>query len=348
MAFAFKPKARKAWRIKYYDSLTAKTKTVSAYTQNEAEAKRKAKDLSAKLRLNLSDDNLISPYTRRITITEALQLLFEREKPKEKTKKSYLLSINHFVKGIGKDKYIFQLNIHDYSSFYKYLNNRQYHIPGTNVTRSISTNTKATYICYLHAFFNFLIREQIVKDNPIRRMKTEKKPIEIIPKEDLELIFTTLKNTSLKYYAIFRLIYLAALRAMEVADIKTSDIDFEKRYMLIKNSKGGRDDKIPMVKDLEEFLRTVEMPHRSIHAGGNYLYPFITYNKLKGSWSRCMKKLNFSYTIHQLRKTRGTEFAERKANAFNIKEFMRHESLRTTEQYYIYINLDKAREDLDG
>ena len=128
---------------------------------------------------------------------------------------------------------------------------------------------------------------------------------------------------------------------MELTKIKASDFDLTTMVMSVNNLKGNRIDKIPIPTDLHIHLLEMKLQPEG------YIFPFLNYNKLKSAWRRCMDALKLNYNMHQLRKTRGTRLAENGLSPFYLKQFMRHESLKTPERYYIFVNINKAREEIN-
>jgi integrase len=177
---------------------------------------------------------------------------------------------------------------------------------------------------------------------PITHKKSEKPEVTIITPEDLKLIFDDLQKTNVEHFTIAKIKYLAALRASELITLTGKSFDLRKRLVFINNAKGKRFDTISMPNDLYEFLLTLEP------GGNNLFFPNLTYDVIKSFWARSMHRLNLKYNIHLLRKTRGSQLAEKGVSPFTLKSFMRHTSIRTTEQFYIHTNINKATQEIDS
>jgi len=339
MAFHYKPKNSKTWRIGYRKD--GKQVSVSANTRNEAEARKKAKELTAKHNLGMNLERLIKASDQNMKLSTAYTIFTSQKQLKKNTKLIYKLSIDHLINAIG-DKPLIIIRENDNYLLHNYLDIRKFIAPNTKKEKSLSINAKATYLRYIHAFINFLIKKKLMNENPFVLIKPEKKEVSIIPQDHLQQIFEDIRKTNQQHYNIVKIKYLTALRAGELITLTNKSFDLLKREVHIKNEKANRNDTISMPGDLYEFLRTIGT------SDSQTFFPNLTYDVIKGFWSRSMRRLNFDYNIHMLRKTRGSELAEKGVTPFTLKSFMRHESIRTTEQFYISTNIKKATEEIDS
>ena len=345
MAFAYKPPHSKTWRIGFRDCLTKRLTSVSAKTTREQEARKKAKDLTAEHRLKIRKSNLVKPGDHKFILSEAFRLYCTQKNIKPKTIKGYQLALLHFY-AVAGNKPLYQYSKFDYFKLIEMLN-----------ARKISKNSRANYTRHLFALFNWFAENKFIENNFIVRTPEQRKEPEPIPLDELDKIFLYLKNNGrIKDFNLVKLIYLVAFRTGEFIESRAEDFDFKNGIVYIRNSKGDRTDKLPMLEDIKEHLQGI------IKQDIGRYHHFTTYTALRSFWQRIVYKLNMKptkrskndklnkkykikkiYTLHQLRKTRGTDLAERSVNPFFLQKFMRHTSIRTTEQYYININLDKAR-----
>lgn len=341
MAFHYKPNNTRFWHIGYYDDVTGKFRHESSRTMVEAEAKRKAKDFTAKKRLKIRDDDMIPAKEKLLKVSDGFAMFIKHKEFATKTIQLYNICHTHLKNAIG-DKYLYKITNTDYLILTQYLNNHESENLESIEQKKLSQTTKATYTRQLFTFFNFLHKQKLVKENIIIKVKPEQKEAKIIPQDKLDMLFYLLFTYHVRYYDIFKLKLLAALRANEVVTIDVSDIDLQHRIFTVRNKKGKRTDKIPITQDLYDHLLTIEIPE------SGPLFPKLTYNVMKMAWYRVNKKLGLDYNIHCLRKTRGTELAEAGVTAFFLRDFMRHKSIKTTEQYYISININKVGEDINS
>ena len=144
MAFVYKPPHSKTYRIRYYDSLTKKPVSISAKTNDKNEARRIAKDLTAKHRLKIRTSNFIQNPNHSLKLKEALELYTVARNIKPKTKQAYEIAIDHLISAAG-DKSLFKFTKSDMMLLFQRLNSIKTKRRGNGKDVSISINTKANY-----------------------------------------------------------------------------------------------------------------------------------------------------------------------------------------------------------
>ena len=119
---------------------------------------------------------------------------------------------------------------------------------------------------YLSSFFETLVEEEILKENPVTKIKN--KPSEaterfaIFTKEERDLLFEYFDNGKHPFMAaICRLMYYAFIRETELSRLKVGDFDLDKRQICIQANiaKGQKDNLVRWVKmtlPLQEALRS--------------------------------------------------------------------------------------------
>lgn len=340
MAFAYLPKNSKTWRIGFHDPITKGFKSETAKTRDEKEAKRIAKDKSAKQRLRINTTNLIKNPNLTLKLKEALDLYTIARNIKPKTKQAYTIAIDHLISAAG-DKQLYKFSKSDLLLLQKRLNDTTTKRRGNGNEKPIAINTKANYTRHLFSFFKWLKDQGFIQENIIIKIKPEKKSVEIIPPEVLTKIFTAIKeHTEKRNHDLLKLKYFAAYRAGELLEATAEDFDFKNKIVKITNSKANRIDEIPMVSDLLDHLKQMDLPKSGKLTN-------LTYFGLRSSWYRVMETLKMSYNLHQLRKTRGTDLANKGVNPLFLHKFMRHENIKTTMDYYIRVDMKMMEADIN-
>lgn len=228
-----------------------------------------------------------------------------------------------------------------------HLNKQMRKGPG-NHQLHIAQNTKANYTRHLYSFFQWLVKNKFIKENIIEKFKVEKKIVETIPTEDLQIIFDFLNNHNSKINCdLIKLKYYAAYRAEELLSARAEDFDFKSKIVRINNNKADRLDEIPMVNDLYKHLQQMNIPESG-------KITKLKYEGLRSFWKRAQSKLiengliKKEYTLHQLRKARGTDLANQGVGPLFLHKFMRHENIRTTMDYYIKVDLKKMADEINS
>lgn len=341
MAFAYKPPHSKTWRIGFYDELTKKFKSISAKTREEKEAKRIAKDKTAKQRLKIKSENLIKNPDRALKLKVVLNLYAVAKNIKPKTKQAYETAIDHLISA-ATDKPLFRFSKTDNLLLHKRLNELTTKRRGNGNSIPLSVNTKANYTRHLFSFFKWLKDQDYIQENIITKIKSEKKSVEIISQEDLTTIFSALnQHTEKRNCDLIKLKYYAAYRAEELLKASVEDYDFKNKIVRVNNFKGNRIDEIPMVQDLFNHLKQMELPKTGRISQ-------LKYMGLRSSWRRLMVTLKMNYNLHQLRKTRGTDLANKGVNPMFLHKFMRHENIKTTMDYYIRVDMKMMEAEINS
>lgn len=207
------------------------------------------------------------------------------------------------------------------------------------------TNSKAFYI--LKNFFTFAKKKSYISINPISNFKFSdeyalpskkshhKKIINPSDLRDFLVSVSSIKNIEKKRYIIFTL--LTSLRAMNLGDLRASDVDFEKKILHIpkermkgmKRTEGDRQDLILPLSDT-----AIKILH-SIPALDDDRFFEISDNAVNNT----LKEI-FQITRHGLRGTFKT-FAMKQMKShrlpnFIIEMYMHHEPEMTrTEEAYV-------------
>jgi len=157
----------------------------------------------------------------------------------------------------------------------------------------------------------------------------------ILNRSELRELFKAPKL--LKHRIVLTLIYSAGLRAMEVVNLKLSDIDFERKTIHIKLSKYKKDRIVPlsnyMAQGLKKYI-SVENPHIWLFNGKE---PDGRYSTKGLCWvmRETLKKTSIKKDVclHSLRHSYATHLLEEGVNIVSIKELLGHAEISTTMVY---------------
>ena len=124
--------------------------------------------------------------------------------------------------------------------------------------------------------------------------------------------------------------------------MEAEDIDYENKILYIRNQKGKRVDAIPLVHELEDHFKQMELIKT-----GRIFTQWSSRHSCKKFWEKLMQDLKFDYGFHQLRKARGTDMANAGVEPLFLQKYIRHRDLRTTQSYYIRLDNQKIRLDIE-
>ena len=208
----------------------------------------------------------------------------------------------------------------------------------------------------LRSFFNFLLKQKIIKINfaeNVKSPKAEKNLPGILQHSDINLL-ANYKTKKVGYYknndllvrdvAIFELFYSSGLRLSELSTIEFSNINFNE-CMLRITGKGNKTRIVPIgSKAVTAINLWVDIRKKYSKDSSNFL--FI------GKTGKAMSARNIQLRMnilakasgveqklypHKLRHTVATHLLESSGNIRAVQEFLGHENISTTQ---IYTHLD--------
>lgn len=170
------------------------------------------------------------------------------------------------------------------------------------------------------------------KTKSINYKKDSIKEISILSTNEIKK--SSLTITNIKHRCIINLLYIGALRISELQNIKLSDIDSERKVILIHESKGGKSRKVPISEmDLAELrnyyriYRTKTYLFEGVKRGSKYSLTSIR---------NVVKKIKTNKHVypHLLRHTALTNLIDKGHNILQVQNFAGHSSPKSTERYY--------------
>ncbi|RZL43622.1 MAG: tyrosine recombinase, partial [Pedobacter sp.] len=218
----------------------------------------------------------------------------------------------------------------------------------------MQANTQARVISGIKAFFNYLMQEEIVADNPTSFLATpkitRKLPDTLNILEINKLIDAIDASTpdGMRNKAIVELLYSCGLRVSELADLKISNIFPETEFIKVVG-KGVKERLVPIggtaLKLLDIYIKQIRV-HLKIKKGqedfvflnrfGSRLSRISIFNLIKSLAEKIGLHKNIS--PHTLRHSFATHLIEGGADLRAVQEMLGHASITTTE---IYTHLDR-------
>ncbi|NVK66966.1 MAG: tyrosine-type recombinase/integrase [Flavobacteriales bacterium] len=187
-------------------------------------------------------------------------------------------------------------------------------------------------------------RMRVDQDERIRKIET-------LTQSEIKTLFSAIENTypkldfihrEQKHYQlklIFALYYGCGLRLSEGAKLRLSNIDFERKTVFVEKGKNYKDRIIPMSEGVYNALQdyvynfrgTLKLPHNRLFLNS------------KNELNRMFKKLQNAcedeqiqqkrLSMHVLRHSIATHLLQNGMNIENIRLFLGHSSLETTQIY---------------
>lgn len=207
--------------------------------------------------------------------------------------------------------------------------------------RGIKMSTMQTRLHYLSSFWDFLITEELVRSNPVKKVgvlkveKTIKKPYTAEEMEALRGGCNTIRDR-----ALVEFLYSTGVRVSELAALNVCDIEMAKQELIVYG-KGSKERKTYLTDTARFYLKrylkergvdeqsrtplfvTLDAPHSRLTVPG------IQYT---------LRNLGRSVGVenvhpHRFRRTIATDLLSRGMKIEEVKEFLGHEKLDTTMIY---------------
>ena len=225
--------------------------------------------------------------------------------------------------------------------FLKYLYND---ISDISVSRILSA---------LRGFYKFLIRQQIIKNNPwspVKNPRSSKKILEILDIEEVLKFLDSIPESTpsdLRDRAMFEILYGCGLRVSEITGLSIGSIDFDQKLLRFIG-KGDKERIVPLGDTALLFLnKYIDSARSKIEKEKktDFLFLNMRGDKLsrQGFWKILKKyadKAGIEKNIypHIFRHSFATHLLQRGADLRTVQKLLGHSSISTTE---IYTNLTK-------
>lgn len=208
----------------------------------------------------------------------------------------------------------------------------------------------------LQSFFKYLLKINVIKENPTRkviRAKTPKRLPVFVEQSKMENLFSEImfENSyeGQRDKLILELFYSTGIRLSELLGLKETDIDFYKQTIKVLG-KRNKERIIPIGLSLQELLKSFIIlkkqkfsdgdPYVFLSLKGKLLQPKAVYTIVKkylGEITTISKK-----SPHVLRHTFATHMLNNGADINAIKEILGHANLAAT-QIYTHNSIEKLK-----
>lgn len=168
-------------------------------------------------------------------------------------------------------------------------------------------------------------------DPPMKTPYSREEVRVLVRKPSIEDDFITWRS-----WAIINLILGCGVRAMTITNMRAVDLDYEKNQIFLRHNKDGKTHLLPLVPQLKKSLIIYDR-HRI--ADTDFLFParngrMLTINGLREGIIAYNRSRGVEQTsVHLLRHTFGTMWAENGGDVYELQRFLTHKDIRTTQNY---------------
>ncbi|MDY5026465.1 MAG: tyrosine-type recombinase/integrase [Oliverpabstia sp.] len=230
----------------------------------------------------------------------------------------------------------------------------------TNLHKNFRQKTVKRKIASVKAFYNFLEDEELIQENPFRKIKVKFKETselpKIIPREEIEQLlqsmYTDLKirkkkeKSILRDIAVVETLFATGARVSEISNIKKENINLNTGVIRIMG-KGGKERYILIGERsvLELLKRYYEQNYENIKQSG-YFFVNRDGERFSEQSIRLMIKryaknagIERNITPHMFRHSFATYLIEEGVDISCVQRILGHSSIKTTQIYYGKKNL---------
>src|SRR5699024_11299059 len=235
----------------------------------------------------------------------------------------------------------------------------------------------------LKSIFSKAVEWEVIKDNPARNVKAKnqnKREVNYYSKNELDLLFESIKDINPKYKTIIKLAAIGGLRRAEILGIREESINYEENYIYVdkqlRYTKFNKKFYMSSVKNNKpryvyfpsEFMEELKSYHVNFKKlrmqmgnlweplkdedGDNVDLIFVKsngfpahLNTLGVQWRKIIKKLGLKYiTFHELRHSCASLMVKKGVNFKVIQERLGHSNIGITLDLYSHLEEDMHKE----
>lgn len=217
----------------------------------------------------------------------------------------------------------------------------RYYYGAMREQRGIKMSTMQTRLHYLSSFWDFLITEELVHSNPVKKVglikleKTIKKPFSA---EEMEALRVNCSN--LRDRALAEFLYSTGVRVSELVALNVGDIEMGKQELIVYG-KGSKERKTYLTDSAKFYLRRYLQTRKQDGLNNQPLFVTLDqpYDRLTVAGVQYMlRQLGRRAEVknthpHRFRRTIATDLLARGMKIEEVKEFLGHEKPDTTMIY---------------
>jgi site-specific recombinase XerD len=274
---------------------------------------------------------------------------------------SSLKYLDAFLSMIGAPRDVTLIRPWELRNFILYLREKPCfsgHPYARSQNRGLSSHTINTYLRSLRTFWSWLVSEEIITDNPFKKVKiprASKKIMATFSEHDIKLLLGAIDTQSAEGYRDYVVILTlldTGLRVSELGSLLIEDVKIEEGTLKVLG-KGNRERVVPIGSRVQKGLWCYISRYRRkpVPPVPGYLFltrqgSRMTKNRIEAIVSRYGKKAGLSgvrCSPHTLRHTAAVSFLRNGGDVFSLQRMLGHRSLEMTRRYLELSDSDLLR-----
>jgi len=223
--------------------------------------------------------------------------------------------------------------------------------------KNLSSRSVSRHLSTLRSFFKFLIREGLLKNNPITSLSGPKqdKPLPLfLTEEEVSKLIDSVKLKSERDYrdrAVIETFYSTGIRVSELVGISIEDVDYIGGVVKVLG-KGRKERIVPIGEQALSTIRAY-LERRKKQADADALFlnkngKRITDRGIRNIIGKYIRIASLKHGVspHTLRHSFATHLLNRGADLRSVQELLGHVNLSTT-QIYTHLTTEKLKQVYD-
>ncbi len=233
--------------------------------------------------------------------------------------------------------------------------------------RGNAASTRNVRLAHLKSFYSYVYLQAPEYTDLCNKVlaipfaKTEKKPPEYLTTDEISHLLNSIdanEKVGLRHLAILSLLYDSACRVQELIELLVSDIQFGKYCSIYVHGKGDKYREIPIFSEtaaiLQKYVKVYDLQKTS-HLFANVTGEPLTRQGVRYIVRKYMSlaknvhvdEFDTACSPHILRHSKATHLVNSGVNIYNIRDFLGHESVVTT-QVYLTSNPEVTRKAIEA
>ena len=219
----------------------------------------------------------------------------------------------------------------------------------------ISPITINNYLRNIRVFFSWLVDEDVLKSNPMRKIKAlkqERTAKDYMSDDDFNKLINGLDKSYFSEYRDYAMIILmldTGMRLGECSLLIADEVDLIRKRIYLKAEKTkGRRDRVVYFSDKTELVLRRWLKFKDRYMNSEYIFPsrttksHVTVSAFEGNFKKYLNRFGIKQklTPHCLRNNFAKRCLMNGMDIYTLSKILGHSSVTVTEQAYLDLNED--------